>query len=604
MTKAKGLFSASHLEYSLKKSLGKRKRFSILRFFTFSFLLFFSFYFSDDLTRPYYPLTFFLTLFLFYILVRISGKISSHIANIQSKIHSLQNENDRRKRKFNPVYKDPQFPPLDPSNHFHHDLDLTGSQGLIYTMNTCFSREGEQLFLQNMLRTKRETWQQIADRQNLVKQISQRKYFIYKFLRITDGESKKSPVRLEHIRIEKQNYSFRYQWQKFLYKPLALVFWIFVASHILTGLPLTSIAVMGNVFVFITYRNHTLKAFTRLGKIHNQIPKLRQLLLFVAGQNFHSGLPGGIDSSNKKTIHSSYRKLDKILGRVSLLQNPSLHLLLNILFLWDLWALSSIQVWCDEYGSDNLKWLDDLVVYDALLPLAVFGSRSPNFHFPEISQSSRISGNNILHPLLANGQANPLADATPGNIAIITGSNMAGKTTYIRTIGVNVLLGLCGGPVAAENMQIPYNTEIHTSIRNVDSLEEGVSFFYAEVKTLSGIIRKVKNPHTLHLVLLDEILKGTNSRERFLASKAVLDFLGKTNSIVYITTHDISLANMFGATNAIFQHFAEGIKDGKMVFDYTIRDGIVNTSNALKIMKLEGLDLDFGTNNTESSENV
>ncbi|EMP04846.1 MutS domain V protein [Leptospira interrogans serovar Pyrogenes str. 200701872] len=148
---------------------------------------------------------------------------------------------------------------------------------------------------------------------------------------------------------------------------------------------------------------------------------------------------------------------------------------------------------------------------------------------------------------------------------------------------------MAGGPVPASKFSLPV-LKIHTSMRNEDNLEEGISFFYAEVRRLSEICKKIRDKNSSHLVLLDEILKGTNTRERSLACKGILKELKKNRTIVFVTSHDLELAKVEGV---ILKHFQEEVLDGTMYFDYKIREGLVETSNALRILVQEGLDLDF-----------
>jgi DNA mismatch repair ATPase MutS len=237
---------------------------------------------------------------------------------------------------------------------------------------------------------------------------------------------------------------------------------------------------------------------------------------------------------------------------------------------------------------------ESLEIIDSILPFVILKLHNPDYQFPRInSEIVKVNAENLRHPLISKSQcvANPLNKINFGESLIITGSNMSGKTTYLRTIGLNVLLGLCGSPVAADKMEFP-PMEILSSIKNEDSLEDGISFFYAEVKRIAYILNQTKEEGK-YLILLDELLKGTNTRERLIASKAILKKLMNSNSVVFITTHDVDLA--VKTKNQKIAHFTETVKDNKMNFDYKIKDGIIKSTNALRILEIENLDLDFSS---------
>jgi DNA mismatch repair ATPase MutS len=193
----------------------------------------------------------------------------------------------------------------------------------------------------------------------------------------------------------------------------------------------------------------------------------------------------------------------------------------------------------------------------------------------------------LSHPLLQsqNSISNPLQNFSKGEVLLITGSNMAGKTTFMRTVGINILFALCGGPILGKNFKLP-SMKITCSLRNQDSLTEGISLFYAEAKRLGDIFKILKSNTQPILILLDEILKGTNTKERYLASEAILKNLQRKNTFTLCTTHDLELAKI---PNLQLRHFTETISNNEMSFDFKIRDGVVSTTNALFILKREGV---------------
>jgi DNA mismatch repair ATPase MutS len=274
---------------------------------------------------------------------------------------------------------------------------------------------------------------------------------------------------------------------------------------------------------------------------------------------------------------------------------PLLNFLLNLFFQYDSWLL-------DRTRSFSLKWkislellLEKLDYVDSILPFVNFHFHQPQTFFPEIDNNlSSISATKIGHPLIAhkNRIYNPLEEVNFGSVTLITGSNMSGKTTYLRTIGINCLLAICGSPVPAENFKLP-PLQILSSIKNEDSLDEGISFFYAEVRKISYILTSSKTSSLPSLILIDEVLKGTNTRERVIATEKILKELSTYNAFSFITTHDLELAKKHKQKKWKLKHFEEQVKDNKMSFDYKIRDGVVNSSNALRILSIEHPEIIF-----------
>ncbi|MCC5813307.1 MAG: AAA family ATPase, partial [Leptospira sp.] len=264
------------------------------------------------------------------------------------------------------------------------------------------------------------------------------------------------------------------------------------------------------------------------------------------------------------------------------------HFIANALYLHDLWTMKRLTNWKINFGKITSDWIAELEEIDALMPVLHLRFCNPHWVFPKISEDvTEISGENLAHPLLLDQQAipNPLYKLEKGKVLLITGSNMAGKTTYMRTVGTNILLGLCGGPCHATSLEFP-PLSISCSVKNQDSLTEGISLFYAEARRLAKIFQAISENTKTYLILLDEILKGTNTKERYLASEKILTQLQGKNAFTLCTTHDLDLAKI---PNIDLKHFTEKIEDNNMSFDYKIRDGVVQTTNALFILKKEGV---------------
>lgn len=279
------------------------------------------------------------------------------------------------------------------------------------------------------------------------------------------------------------------------------------------------------------------------------------------------------------------------------------YMIFEFLFFWDAHTLDLLERWKHRNGHRARGWFSDLGQWEALSALAKLAGDNPGWVFPTVEppaspENAVVAGKQVGHPLLDESRVpNDVQIGPPGTVLLVTGSNMSGKSTLLRSVGVNIVLAQMGSVVCAQSMSLP-PIHIETSMRIADSLADGVSFFMAELKRLKSVVDTAKqhdrkNPRRM-LFLLDEILQGTNSRERQIAVSRVVRKLIDENAIGAISTHDLDLATTDELAKACQTvHFSEQFKevDGKkvMTFDYEMRSGIAETTNALKLLELVGL---------------
>jgi len=268
-----------------------------------------------------------------------------------------------------------------------------------------------------------------------------------------------------------------------------------------------------------------------------------------------------------------------------------LHVVVNVLTLWDLQVFFRLDDWRRQNGREVAGWLDRLADVEALACLGGYLHDRPDLTMPEVVEAGpRFTAERLAHPLLDEAVPNDVSLEDPGQILLVTGSNMSGKSTLLRSIGLNTVLALAGGPVSARRLTL---STLHTwtSMRVQDSLEQGVSFFYAEVRRLKQVLEGAAAHPRAALVLVDEMLLGTNTRERRLASGEVLRLLVQTGCLGAVTTHDLSLADLarVPGSTLIPVHFQDVLEDGRMRFDYTLRKGVVQSTNALRVLALAGI---------------
>ncbi len=290
------------------------------------------------------------------------------------------------------------------------------------------------------------------------------------------------------------------------------------------------------------------------------------------------------------------RELARICHALSLRAHPLIHLLTNALVPWDLFFTRRLERVRHALETYLPCWLDVLSEVEAAASLATLAYLHPDYAWPTPLAPGPagpvLRARALGHPLIPRDRrvTNDFELRGSGRILLITGSNMSGKSTFLRTVGINLSLAQAGGPVCAETFEWTW-ARPYCCIRVEDSLDSGLSFFYAEVKRLRDLLAATRDrtPAPV-LFLIDEIFKGTNNRERLAGSREYIKALAATPGFGLVTTHDLELAELEreipSASNA---HFQESVANGSLVFDYRLRSGPCPTTNALKIMAMEGL---------------
>jgi hypothetical protein len=270
------------------------------------------------------------------------------------------------------------------------------------------------------------------------------------------------------------------------------------------------------------------------------------------------------------------------------------HIIVNPISLWDLHVLAGLERWIHDVGRHTDAWFDALAEVEALCSLATLAHAEPDATFPIITPSTEpLVLPALAHPLVpaASRVANDLTTSGPGTALVITGSNMAGKSTLLRAVGVNVALALAGGPVCAQRARVP-RVRLRASMRADDSLQSGASYFHAELTKLRRVVENAEAEPPIFF-LLDELLRGTNARARHLGARAVLLHLIARRGSGLVATHDAMLGRLENEHPGKIQnfHFTDVMIGGEMTFDYVLHPGIVRTSNALRLLALAGIDV-------------
>jgi hypothetical protein len=322
---------------------------------------------------------------------------------------------------------------------------------------------------------------------------------------------------------------------------------------------------------------------------------LSQILATLEKQQFRSpllaALRKAIDVDGGPASHR-IASLRRLMDMLDSRDNPFVRAL-GPLLLWTTQLGMTIESWRAENGPQVAGWVDAVSAIEALSSLANYAWERPNDPFPQFAlpgSESCFDGQDLGHPLLPEAKCVPncVTLTAPLRLLVVSGSNMSGKSTLLRTIGVNTVLALAGAPVRAKRLTLSH-LSLGASIRTTDSLEEGHSRFMAEILRLKQVL-ELPPPA---LFLLDELLGGTNSHDRELGSEGLIRALLARGAVGLVTTHDLALSRIGDelAPAAANVHFEDRLENGRLVFDYRVRPGTVERSNALDLMRAVGLDV-------------
>ncbi|HMR74565.1 MAG TPA: DNA mismatch repair protein MutS [Polyangiaceae bacterium] len=372
-----------------------------------------------------------------------------------------------------------------------------------------------------------------------------------------------------------------------------------LAGLIWAGLPTWAFTLPLIVQLVILYktRDATSRAFNAVSTSEGAFSRYGSMLRLVEGQSVEARLLQELKAqltAGGKSPSQAMRVLGRAVGWFELRHNGLVHPFANALLLWDVHCVLMLEAWQRESGKAARMWLERLGELEALASFAAFAHDDPKTCFPSVEADKTLfEARALAHPLLEADKRveNDVTLPSGSTSLLVTGSNMSGKSTMLRAMGLAAVMAQSGAPVCAESLRLgPF--AVRTSIRISDSLERGVSHFYAEVEKLSAVMNATAGGPPVFF-LLDEILHGTNSRERQIGARWVLAELLERGATGAISTHDMELCRLPEELMQKVQlvHFRENVKDGKMTFDFKLREGPVTAGNALRLMQLAGLDV-------------
>lgn len=335
--------------------------------------------------------------------------------------------------------------------------------------------------------------------------------------------------------------------------------------------------------------------FMMAEKYSENIKAYEKMLKLIEKQNFKSpclkNIRKKLFDENGTAASVSIKKLLSIVETLSSRHNMA-YAVLNILFMIDYHLLTLLENWKSKYGSNLSTWLDTIGEFEALSSLSMIKHDNQDWTMPIIEDDILyFSSIKMGHPLLGDKKVcNDLNIHNAKTVLLITGSNMSGKSTLLRTVGINLVLAYAGAPVCAEKFCCSI-MQLYSCMRTNDNLEKSISSFYAEILKIKNIVT-ASNKGEKVFFLLDEIFKGTNSLDRHTGASVLIKQLSSKGNLGLVSTHDFELCDLENGQNSkvINYHFEEYYKDDKIYFDYKLKNGVSCTRNAIYLMKLAGID--------------
>jgi len=586
-------YSQKAAEYAaqLKLITLKIKRFAWYRFFTF--LLIFTPLFIFGFKSWFTLIISLAAIVLFFFLI----KKNIQLEKIKSKTAILkkiaEDELLALNHQFSHFKNGTEF--LNTDHFFSYDLDLFGEGSLFQFINRTSTISGQQKMAGWLIKPPIQK-EEIARKQDAIRELSQIPEWRLNFL--ANGQMFEETLEMHNEIVSWAGLDLKF-------KNAVSVKWILFVIPLLTLISLVP-AVLGitNLFawimvvtqwIFLYFFSKQIKQYFQFfGRKSELLSKYMQLLQFIEEKEFKSVYLCELQNKVRKPVSASriFLQLKYLVEQFDYRQNILVGFFLNSVLLWDIRCVYRLWNWHNHHHQKLADWLEVVAETDAIISLANFANNHPEFIFPEIHEGGfTFQTKEMGHPLLRKNKrvCNDIEINGWSKVMIITGANMAGKSTFLRTVGVNLILARTGAPVCAEKL-IFTPIEIYTNMRTTDSLLKDESYFFAELKRIKGVLDWLQKGERI-FVILDEMLKGTNSVDKLNGSKELLRKLVQFKSVSLIATHDLKLSEMEDDfPQQVFNKcFEIRIENDDLVFDYKLSDGVTKTMNATFLMKKMGI---------------
>ncbi len=503
------------------------------------------------------------------------------------------NENELRLLKRDTSHQPDDHTSLNAEHPFVDDLDIFGKRSLFQLLDRSATHSGREHLSRTLLYPLKQK-EQIKDRREAIAELSGMPHWRQAFQalgNIDEKDNNKAAGLLHWAKTTETVFN----------KPVYRILLIITPLLGFTDVVLISFGMLSfsSFLVFLLLPLLVLgprlsqinKTYALLSKKASLLEQYATLFEKMEEKEFHSKITRNavkILAEGETSAFRAVRQLSAISKTFDYRLNMFAGILLNIFFLWDIRQSIRLEKWKIRYGHVLSLWLETLAQVDELCSLAGFAFQHPEAVFPKIATDGfRVQGKNLKHPFIdpAVCVGNPVNIDGRSRFHVITGANMAGKSTYLRTVGINYVLAMTGAPVLADSFVFT-PVQLFTGIKTSDSLQDGESYFFAELKRLKEIIVRLEKGEML-FIILDEILRGTNSKDKQKGSKALLRQFIRMRASGLIATHDLALGDLAAdfPENVINKRFEVEIEHDQLQFDYQLKEGVSQNLNATFLMK-------------------
>ncbi len=492
------------------------------------------------------------------------------------------------------------FSETDANHPYGHDLGIFGSNSLFQKINRCqtiFGKNKLAFYLANHLLRN----DPIIERQNGIKELSEKIKWCVDFLATT-----KSIEPIDANLKKERNWTFNYndfRLNKKSLRLLLIIVPILNVALIITAIVLKSSLFSTLVFLFLVLLSFTInriygkainEIITAVDNKANELKGYVPVLVLIEKEKFLSNtnilLQKKVATNSETTASMLINKLSKLIDSYDSGTIQIFGTILDMVFLWRLQFATKIENFLFENKTEFPKWFDAIAEFEAFISLGLFAYQNPEFQYPVCSETNAvIDAKNLSHPLIPKNERvyNDFSTIENNNVTIVTGANMTGKSTFLRSVGINMVLAMNGCPVCAESFVFS-PISIFTSMSTSDSLSDGSSYFNAEIQRLRLLIEKLENNEP-QFIILDEILKGTNSVDKLKGSELFLEKIikMKTFNTCLIATHDLDLTKMESSYPHVISNYCFELhnKNGLLEPDYKLQKGVTQSMNAIELMR-------------------
>lgn len=525
---------------------------------------------------------------LFFYLVSQHIELKRHKAYLQRLVAINATELEVANRNFHHLPDGSRF--LDSEHPYAHDLDLFGRGSFFQYINRTALKQGKEVLAGLFLDDRPKD---IPKKQAAVRELADRPEWRQRFWAMA-GATKPEHAHDKVTHWLREHRPFVPRWIRYVAPCFAGISLVLIFAAFMAWIPWGLVVfwyVLGNAIVG-RYFGKIMDFSSRISKVQDTIEQYQRLILEVEQQEFTSDLL----RKQQDRLHREEEPTSKILWRFhrSLAMLDQQHNMLTLLLgqgfaLWSLYFAHRVEQWVLEYGADVEAWFDSIAHFDAYCCLGNYAFNHPDHSYPEIVDGEgQLYAKELGHPLI-DPKRNVLNDIAMdrGRFCIVTGANMAGKSTFLRAVALLLVMANAGLPV--KGREVRYRpVRLLTSMRSSDSLTEGTSYFHAELKRLKFLVDELEKDDCF--VILDEILKGTNSVDKAEGSKKFVERLVRAQATGMVATHDLSLCELAERLPQVEnRYFDAQIVDGELYFDYRFKEGICQNMNASFLLKKMGI---------------